>query len=53
MLPLVLLVLVLLVLCYWGLTPLLVIGTPLLELRWLGWFLLGVLLWLFAVPSRN
>ena len=53
MLPLLLLVLVLLALCHWALEPLVAVGGPLLDLSWLGWFLLLPLLWVFAVPTRR
>lgn len=53
MLPLILLVLLLMALSHWAMEPLVAIGTPFLELHWLGWFLLLPLLWLFAVPDRR
>lgn len=53
MVPLALVVLLLLALCRWAVEPLVAIGTPLLELRWLGWALLAMLIWLFATPARR
>lgn len=42
------LVLLVLSLGQWLLTPLIRVFTPLLSLEWVGWSLLGVGLWLFA-----
>jgi hypothetical protein len=42
------LLLVLMSLNHWLVTPLLHLGEGLLELHWLGWLLLALGLWLFA-----
>jgi hypothetical protein len=52
MLAAVLLVLLTLALSHWLLEPLMALATPLLNLSWLGWALLAVLLWLFAGGPR-
>jgi hypothetical protein len=52
MLAAVLLVLLTLALSHWLLEPFMALATPLLNLSWLGWALLAVLLWLFAGGPR-
>jgi hypothetical protein len=44
----VLLVLLSLTISHWLVEPLATLSTPLLTLSWLGWLLLGVLLWLVS-----
>lgn len=48
MLAAVLLVLVSLALSHWLLQPLVALLTPVLDLSWLGWAALALLLWLLA-----
>jgi hypothetical protein len=52
MLAAVLLVLLTLSLSHWLVEPFVALATPLLNLSWLGWALLAVLLWLFAGGPR-
>jgi hypothetical protein len=47
----VLLALITLALSHWLVEPLLGLGTPLLDLSWIGWAVLVTLLWLFAGGS--
>ncbi len=44
----VLLVLVSMAVSHWLVEPLAVLSTPLLTLSWLGWVLLGLLVWLVS-----
>jgi hypothetical protein len=48
MLPTVLVVFLSVALSHWLLEPLVRLATPLFALDWLGWLLVGVILWLFA-----
>jgi hypothetical protein len=53
MLPVALVVLMILSLSHWGVEPLLVLLTPVLNLSWLGWAGLAILLWLFAGSPQD
>lgn len=46
-----LLVLLSVALTQWLLRPLVLLLTPLLDLSWLGWAALLLLLWIFAAPT--
>ncbi|MEB3255799.1 MAG: hypothetical protein VKJ05_05360 [Synechococcaceae cyanobacterium] len=48
MITLVLVIVSLLSLYHWLLSPFVHLATPLLSLTWLGWFFLAVAVWLFA-----
>lgn len=48
MLASVLLALITLALSHWLVEPVVALTTPLLNLSWIGWGLLGAFLWLFA-----
>lgn len=48
MIALLLVIGTLLSLYHWLLTPFVHLATPLLSLTWLGWFLLAMVVWLFA-----
>lgn len=53
MLGLTLVLLAMLTLSHWLLQPFAIVVTPLLNLSWLGWALLAVVLWLFAGERRT
>lgn len=53
MLPVALVVLMILSLSHWGVEPLLALLTPVLNLSWLGWAGLAILLWLFAGSPQD
>ncbi|MEB3166434.1 MAG: hypothetical protein VKO65_07145 [Cyanobacteriota bacterium] len=53
MLSVILLALLTLALSHWLFEPLLVLLKPLLDLAWLGWALLALLLWAFAGRSAG
>lgn len=53
MLAMVLLVMVALALSHWLVRPLVLVLTPVLDLSWLAWAALALLLWVFAGVQRG
>jgi hypothetical protein len=53
MIALVLVIVGVLSLYHWLLTPFVHLATPVLSLTWLGWVLLALAVWLFAGGRQN